>query len=176
MDLFSFLIESSNVLIAGGNMSKKVVSGGVCRSSQCCAHGHFFLGCRSWSGFSGIACPCTRPNRRSVRRRAAAAADVGFALLVSALTVPPRPERHVANADALFATPISIPPGHSRQAADHEAKSSCTSPWPIRRPVFPQNALGQWKWLIALAAASVGFFLFAYFVFDRLRDSFAEEV
>jgi hypothetical protein len=30
--------------------------------------------------------------------------------------------------------------------------------------------------LLAVGAASVFVFLFAYFVFDRLRDTFAEEV
>jgi ABC-type polysaccharide/polyol phosphate export permease len=35
---------------------------------------------------------------------------------------------------------------------------------------------GHWKWLLALGVASIGVFLIGYFVFDRLRDSFAEEV
>jgi ABC-type polysaccharide/polyol phosphate export permease len=35
---------------------------------------------------------------------------------------------------------------------------------------------GHWKWLVALGVASIGVFLIGYFVFDRLRDSFAEEV
>ena len=41
---------------------------------------------------------------------------------------------------------------------------------------FPDDAFGHWKWLLALGAASIVFFLFAYWVFDRLRDSFAEAV
>lgn len=35
---------------------------------------------------------------------------------------------------------------------------------------------GHWKWLLALGAGSAALFLFGYFLFDRLRDSFAEEV
>jgi homopolymeric O-antigen transport system permease protein len=35
---------------------------------------------------------------------------------------------------------------------------------------------GHWKWLLALLVGSVFVFLAGYFVFDRLRDSFAEEV
>jgi lipopolysaccharide transport system permease protein len=35
---------------------------------------------------------------------------------------------------------------------------------------------GHWKWLLILAGVSVLVFLTGYFVFDRLRDSFAEEV
>ena len=38
------------------------------------------------------------------------------------------------------------------------------------------RARGHWKWLFALGGASVMFFLLAYWVFDRLRDTFAEEV
>jgi ABC-type polysaccharide/polyol phosphate export permease len=36
--------------------------------------------------------------------------------------------------------------------------------------------VGHWKWLLALAAASVALFLAGYWLFDRLRDSFAEGV
>src|SRR6516225_6837431 len=42
--------------------------------------------------------------------------------------------------------------------------------------LFFPGEFGHWKWLVALGAASVLFFLLAYWVFDRLRDSFAEEV
>jgi ABC-type polysaccharide/polyol phosphate export permease len=42
--------------------------------------------------------------------------------------------------------------------------------------LFYEGAFGHWKWLLALGVASVLMFLFGYFVFDRLRDSFAEEV
>ena len=41
---------------------------------------------------------------------------------------------------------------------------------------FPENAFGHWKWLIALGVASIGVFFAGYWVFDRLRDSFAEAV
>jgi lipopolysaccharide transport system permease protein len=36
--------------------------------------------------------------------------------------------------------------------------------------------VGHWKWLVALGVASVGLFLAGYWLFDRLRDSFAEAV
>jgi hypothetical protein len=42
--------------------------------------------------------------------------------------------------------------------------------------LFYDGPFGHWKWLLALGVASVGLFLFGYFLFDRLRDSFAEEV
>jgi ABC-type polysaccharide/polyol phosphate export permease len=42
--------------------------------------------------------------------------------------------------------------------------------------LFFEGPLGHQKWLAALGVASVVVFLAGYFVFDRLRDSFAEEV
>ena len=36
--------------------------------------------------------------------------------------------------------------------------------------------VGHWKWLLALGAASLLLFLAGYWLFDRLRDSFAEAV
>jgi ABC-type polysaccharide/polyol phosphate export permease len=42
--------------------------------------------------------------------------------------------------------------------------------------LFFQGPFGHWKWLLALFVAAAGLFLAGYFVFDRLRDSFAEEV
>jgi ABC-type polysaccharide/polyol phosphate export permease len=42
--------------------------------------------------------------------------------------------------------------------------------------LFFPGPFGHWKWLLALLGWSVLLFLFGYFVFDRLRDSFAEEV
>jgi ABC-type polysaccharide/polyol phosphate export permease len=41
---------------------------------------------------------------------------------------------------------------------------------------FPEDAFGHRSWLLALGAASVVVFLIGYWVFDRLRDSFAEAV
>jgi ABC-type polysaccharide/polyol phosphate export permease len=42
--------------------------------------------------------------------------------------------------------------------------------------LFFPGAIGHWKWLLALGAFSIVLFLCAYWVFDRLRDSFAEAV
>jgi ABC-type polysaccharide/polyol phosphate export permease len=36
--------------------------------------------------------------------------------------------------------------------------------------------VGHAFWLLVLGAISIAFFFFGYFVFDRLRDTFAEEV
>ena len=42
--------------------------------------------------------------------------------------------------------------------------------------LFHVGPHGHWKWLLAVGVLSVFVFLAGYFVFDRLRDSFAEEV
>jgi ABC-type polysaccharide/polyol phosphate export permease len=42
--------------------------------------------------------------------------------------------------------------------------------------LFFSGPVGHLKWLLVLGAISIVFFLFGYFVFDRLRDTFAEEV
>ena len=42
--------------------------------------------------------------------------------------------------------------------------------------LFFNGPFGHWKWLLALAIGSIGVFLAGYWLFDRLRDSFAEVV
>jgi ABC-type polysaccharide/polyol phosphate export permease len=42
--------------------------------------------------------------------------------------------------------------------------------------LFFRGPFGHYRWLLALGAASVVLFLAAYWVFDRLRDSFSEAV
>jgi ABC-2 type transport system permease protein/lipopolysaccharide transport system permease protein len=42
--------------------------------------------------------------------------------------------------------------------------------------LFYPGPFGHWKWQIVTGLAAVLVFFFGYFLFDRLRDSFAEEV
>ena len=42
--------------------------------------------------------------------------------------------------------------------------------------LFFEGAFGHWRWLVALGVAAVGVFLAGFWLFDRLRDSFAEVV
>ena len=42
--------------------------------------------------------------------------------------------------------------------------------------LFFPGAYDHWRWLLALGAVSIGVFLAGYWLFDRLRDSFAEVV
>ena len=42
--------------------------------------------------------------------------------------------------------------------------------------LFWDGPYGHWRWLLLSAILSGGLFLIGYAFFDRLRDSFAEEV
>ena len=42
--------------------------------------------------------------------------------------------------------------------------------------LFYDGPYGHWRWLLVTAVASIGLFIIGYALFDRLRDSFAEEV
>jgi hypothetical protein len=42
--------------------------------------------------------------------------------------------------------------------------------------LFFRGPIGHWKWLLATGAMSVLLFLAGFWLFDRLRDSFAESV
>ena len=42
--------------------------------------------------------------------------------------------------------------------------------------LFYNGPFGHWKWLLALGAGSLVLTAIGYGVFDRLRDTFAEEV
>jgi lipopolysaccharide transport system permease protein len=106
---------------------------------------------------------------------------LGLALLLSAVTVHFRDVRDILGHLVtfwFFATPI-IYPYYQMQ------------PWQMRilnmnpmthlaityqEILYFNGPVGHWKWLIAVGAASCVFFLFGYFIFDRLRDTFAEEV
>jgi ABC-type polysaccharide/polyol phosphate export permease len=106
---------------------------------------------------------------------------LGLALLVSALTVHFRDIRDIlANILTLwfFSTPIIYP---YTKAPDFGKWFVNVNPFShlaisYQEVLFFEGPFGHWRWLLALGAASVAFFLLAYFVFDRLRDTFAEEV
>ena len=106
---------------------------------------------------------------------------LGLALLVAALTVHFRDIRDIlANILTLwfFATPIIYPwkqaPGFGKWFVNINPFSHLAISY--QEVLFFVGPFGHWRWLVALGVASLAFFLFAYFVFDRLRDTFAEEV
>jgi ABC-type polysaccharide/polyol phosphate export permease len=77
-----------------------------------------------------------------------------------------------------FATPIIYPmqqaPENMRWALNLNPMTHLAISY--QEVLFYIGPHGHWRWLVALGAASVMVFLTGYFVFDRLRDSFAEEV
>jgi len=105
----------------------------------------------------------------------------GLALLVSALTVHFRDVRDLlANLLTLwfFATPIIYPMTQAPQRARLLLNLNPFTHLAIayQEVLFRPGPFTQVTRLLAVGAASVFVFLFAYFVFDRLRDTFAEEV
>jgi len=105
-----------------------------------------------------------------------------LALVVAALAVHFRDIRDIlANVLTLwfFATPIIYPwfqPGLQRFKPLFDANPFTHIAVSYQEIFFFHEAIGHWKWLLTLGVASVGLFLAAYWLFDRLRDSFAEAV
>lgn len=182
----SSLLESSNVLIAGGNLIKKVLfPAEVLPIVTVLANMvHFLLGLPILGLFL------------IYFRRPLNAAElawfplvvftqliltVALALFVSALTVHFRDLKDLlANLLTFwfFATPIIYPmtlaPGLGKRLLDLNPVTHLVVSY--QEILFYDGPFGHWKWLLALLAGSIVLFLAGYFVFDRLRDSFAEEV
>jgi len=105
----------------------------------------------------------------------------GLALLVSALTVHFRDVRDLlANLLTLwfFATPIIYPisqaPGRVRQILNLNPFTHLAVAY--QDVLFRPGPFTQGTRLLAVGIASAVVFFIGYFVFDRLRDTFAEEV
>ena len=103
------------------------------------------------------------------------------ALILSALTVHFRDIRDIlSNVLTLwfFATPIIYPYLYAPDVTKPYLNWNPFAHLAIsyQEILFFPGPFGHWKWLVALGIGSVGLFLFGYFIFDRLRDSFAEEV
>ena len=110
-----------------------------------------------------------------------------LALILAALTVHFRDIKDLlANVLTFwfFATPIIYPMTQANEAASELgwAKNLLNlNPFThlavsYQEILFYPGPFGHWRWLVALGGASVVLFLIGYFLFDRLRDSFAEEV
>jgi lipopolysaccharide transport system permease protein len=105
----------------------------------------------------------------------------GLALVLSALTVHFRDIKDILGnlmTFWFFATPIIYPmtmaPGIGRDLLNLNPFTHLAISY--QEILFYDGPFGHWKWLVALVAVSVAVFLGGYVVFDRLRDSFAEEV
>jgi lipopolysaccharide transport system permease protein len=180
------LTESSNALIAGGNLIKKVLfPAEILPIVTVLANMvHFFLGLPILGAFLIY---YGRPLNLGELLWFPAVVGVqlvltlGLALVLSALTVHFRDLRDIlANVLTFwfFATPIIYP---MLLAGPLERRLLNLNPFThlaisYQEILFYEGPFGHWKWLLALGAGSLGLLLSGFFVFDRLRDSFAEEV
>jgi ABC-type polysaccharide/polyol phosphate export permease len=104
-----------------------------------------------------------------------------LALIVSALAVHFRDIRDIlSNLLTLwfFSTPIIYwikeAPGLGKRVLDFNPMTHLVVTY--QEILFFDGPVGHWKWLLAVGAVSVLLFLAGYWLFDRLRDSFAEAV
>jgi len=182
----SSLSESANVLMVGGNLIKKVLfPAEVLPLVTVLANMvHFFLGLPILIIFLVY---YRAPLQVSelvwfpVVVFVQLLLTLGLALILSALTVHFRDLKDIlANLLTFwfFATPIIYPMSQAPSMARNLLNLNPFAHLAIsyQEILFYPGPFGHWKWLFALGVASVGLFLLGYFIFDRLRDSFAEEV
>jgi ABC-type polysaccharide/polyol phosphate export permease len=182
----SSLLESANVLIAGGNLIRKVLFPAEVLPIVTVFAGlvHFGLGLIVLAGFFvfyGHPVVATNLLWLPVIVAIQLVLTLGLSLLIAALTVHFRDLRDLlANLMTLwfFGTPIIYPLSRSPESArwllnlnpfTHLATA-------YQEVLFRTEPFTGWRRLAALAAASLAAFVIGYFVFDRLRDTLAEEV
>jgi ABC-type polysaccharide/polyol phosphate export permease len=180
------LLESSGVLISGGNLIKKVLfPAEILPIVTVLANMvHFLFGLPILAAFLIY---FQRPLHLGelawfpVAVLVQLILTIAFALLFSALTVHFRDIRDILSnlmTFWFFATPIIYP---YTIMEDWQMRILNLNPFThlaitYQEILYFDGAVGHAKWLLAVGAAAIVFFLFGYFVFDRLRDTFAEEV
>ena len=182
----SSLTEAAGSLISGGNLIKKVLFPAEVLPivSVLANMVHFFLGLTILAGF--LIYYKHPPDAHLAWFPVVVLVQLIFttalALILAALTVHFRDIRDLlANMLTLwfFATPIIYPWTQENvrkfkwifnlNPFTHLAIS-------YQEILFFPGRIGHWKWLLALGVYSIVQFLAAYWLFDRLRDSFAEVV
>ena len=181
------LAESAGVLISGGNLIKKVLfPAEILPIVTVLANMvHFFFGLVILAAFLVYYQRPLNLSELAIFPLAVAVQLVltlACALILSALTVHFRDIRDILSnllTFLFFATPIIYPYFLFQDTWQEQLLK--LNPFThlaitYQEILFFQGPVGHLQWLLVLGAISVVFFLFAYFVFDRLRDTFAEEV
>jgi len=182
----SSLLESSNVLIAGGNLIRKVLFPAEVLPIVTVLAGlvHFLFGLPILAAFFlyyGVPLATADLLWLPVVVAIQLILTLGLALMVSALTVHFRDLRDLlANLMTLwfFATPIVYP---LSQAPERVRRLLNLNPFThlaiaYQQVLFVPGPFEQWPRLLAIGAASVMVLVLGFVVFDRLRDTLAEEV
>jgi ABC-type polysaccharide/polyol phosphate export permease len=182
----SSLLEASNVLIAGGNLIRKVLFPAEVLPIVTVLAGlvHFCLGLPILAAFLVYYRVPVVPSDLMwfpVVVLIQLILTLGLALLLSALTVHFRDLRDLLiNLLALwfFATPIiyalSQVPEPVRGYLNLNPFTHLAVSY--QEVLFRAGRFAQWPRLLAVGAGSLFVFALGYFVFDRLRDTLAEEV
>ena len=181
------LSDAAGSLIAGGNLIKKVLFPAEVLPlvSVLTNMVHFFLGLPILLVFLLVSGHYPDPSDL-IWFPVAVLVELIFtsalALVLSALAVHFRDIRDIlANVLMLwfFATPIIYPwfqPNVQRFKWLFNLNPFTHLAVSYQEILFFSGPFGHWKWLLALGAVSVLLFLAGYWLFDRLRDSFAEAV
>jgi lipopolysaccharide transport system permease protein len=181
----SSLLESANVLIASGGLLRKVLFPAEVLPIVTVFAGliHFCLGLPILLGFIVY---YEVPITTDIVWLPLIVADqllltIGLALLVSSLTVHFRDLRDLlGNVLTLtfFATPIVYP---LSQAPEWSRRFLALNPFThlavsYQAVLFDEAPFSDWRRVVLLAGIGLAAFVIGYFVFDRLRDTLAEEV
>ena len=182
----SSLLESSNVLIAGGNLIRKVLFPAEVLPIVTVFAGmvHFCLGLPILAAFLLYYQVPLVPSDLAwfpLIVLIQLVLTLGLALLLSALSVHFRDIRDLlSNLLTLwfFATPIiyalsQAPPSVRRYLDLNPFTHLAVS---YQEALFRRGAFTEWPRLLAVGVGALAVLAFGYFVFDRLRDTFAEEV
>ena len=182
----SSVLEASNVLIAGGNLIKKVLfPAEVLPVVTVLANMiHFLLGLPIIAAALVYFAVPVSPLELlwlPVVVLVQLFFTLGLALIVASLTVHFRDLKDILGnlmTFWFFATPIiypmSLAPPSGKVLLDLNPFTHLVISY--QEILFYDGPFGHWKWLLALGGVSIVLFLLGYFLFDRLRDSFAEEV
>lgn len=187
----SSLLESAGVLISGGNLIKKVLfPAEVLPIVTVLANMlHFLLGLPILVLFLlYFERPITAVELLwfPVAMAVQLIFTLGCALILSALTVHFRDIRDILGhllTVWFFATPVIYPYAQLTETFTEAWQHALVNVNPMfhlivtyQEILYFVGAVGHWRWLLAFGGAAVVFFLLGYFIFDRLRDTFAEEV